>query len=93
MFIIIGIMLTGMALGFIFRNKQLKFIHKLITILVWILLFLLGTDVGSNDTIINGLHTIGTDALIITISAVLGSVTMAGCLWWYIEKRNRKEHL
>ena len=45
MFIIIGIMLTGMLLGFLLRNKRLSWIHKIITLLIWVLLFLLGIDV------------------------------------------------
>ena len=45
MFIIIGIMLTGMLLGFLLRNKRLSWIRKIITLLIWVLLFLLGIDV------------------------------------------------
>ena len=70
MFIIIGIMLTGMLLGFLLRNKRLSWIHKIITLLIWVLLFLLGIDVGGNEAIIKGLHTLGLEALIITLAAV-----------------------
>lgn len=69
MFIIIGIMLTGMLLGFLLRNKRLSWIHKIITLLIWVLLFLLGIDVGGNEAIIKGLHTLGLEALIITLAA------------------------
>ena len=58
MFIIIGIMLTGMLFGFLLRNKRLSWIHKIITLLIWVLLFLLGIDVGGNEAIIKGLHTL-----------------------------------
>ena len=58
MFIIIGIMLTGMLLGFLLRNKRLSWIHKIITLLIWVQLFLLGIDVGGNEAIIKGLHTL-----------------------------------
>lgn len=74
MFIIIGIMLTGMLLGFLLRNKRLSWIHKIITLLIWVLLFLLGIDVGGNEAIIKGLHTLGLEALIITLAAVTGSI-------------------
>ena len=90
MFIIIGFMLTGILLGYLSRKKRLHFIHKCITVLVWVLLFLLGIDVGGNQTIINGLHTIGVDALVITSAAVLGSVIMAGGLWYYIDKKKKE---
>lgn len=74
MFIIIGIMLTGMLFGFLLRNKRLSWIHKIITLLIWVLLFLLGIDVGGNEAIIKGLHTLGLEALIITLAAVTGSI-------------------
>ena len=59
MFTIIGLMLTGMLLGFLLRKQKLSGIHKVITVLIWLLLFLLGIDVGGNQKIINGLHAIG----------------------------------
>lgn len=59
MFIIIGIMLTGMLLGYLLRSKRLTWIHKVITLLIWLLLFLLGIDVGGNEAIVKGLHAIG----------------------------------
>ena len=55
MFIIIGIMLTGMLFGYLLRSKRLTWIHKIITFLIWVLLFLLGIDVGGNDIIVKGL--------------------------------------
>ena len=70
MFIIIGIMLTGMLLGYLLRSKRLSWIHRIITLLIWILLFLLGIDVGGNESIIKGLHTLGLEAIIITVAAV-----------------------
>ena len=60
MFIIIGIMLTGMLLGFLLHNKRLSWIHKIITLLIWVLLFLLGIDVGGNEAIIGRTAYIGT---------------------------------
>ena len=90
MFIIIGIMFAGMLLGFLLRKQRLSWIHKVITVFIWLLLFLLGIDVGSNQEIINGLHTIGLEAVILTLAAVLGSVTAAWALWYMVYKRNRR---
>ena len=53
MFIIIGIMFAGMLLGFLLRKQRLSWIHKVITVFIWLLLFLLGIDVGSNQEIIS----------------------------------------
>ena len=40
--------------------------------------------------IINGLHTIGLEAIVITLAAVLGSVTAAWALWYVLYKRNKE---
>ena len=90
MFTIIGLMLTGMLLGFLLRKQKLSGIHKVITVLIWLLLFLLGIDVGGNQKIINGLHTIGLEAIVITLAALLGSVTAAWALWDVLYKRNKE---
>lgn len=81
MFIIIGLMLTGMLVGYFLRKKELSRIQALITLLIWTLLFILGIEVGSNDTIISGLHTIGLEALLLTLGGTLGSVIAAWALW------------
>ncbi len=81
MFTIIGLMLAGMLLGFLMRKRQLKGIQQIITMLIWVLLFLLGVEVGSNEQIIKGLHSLGIEALILTIGGLLGSVIAAWVLW------------
>ena len=77
MFIIIGIMLTGMLVGYLLRSKRMTWINKIITFLICLLLFLLGIDVGGNESIMKVLHTLGLEALIITLAAVIGSTLLA----------------
>lgn len=87
MFTIIGLMLTGMLLGYLLRKRNLSGIHKVITVLIWLLLFILGIEVGGNEQIIKGLHTIGLEAVILTIGETLGSVIAAWALWRALYKR------
>ena len=91
MFIVIGFMFAGMLTGYVFKNRQVTWVGKLITVLIWLLLFLLGVEVGGNQMIMSGLHTIGIDALIITVGAVLGSVIGACLLWNWINRGIKKE--
>ena len=90
MFIIIGIMLSGMLIGYLLRSKRLTWIHKIITFLIWLLLFLLGIDVGDNKAIMNGLHTLGLEALTITLAAVIGSTLLAWGLWYLFIYKEQK---
>ncbi|WP_044265215.1 LysO family transporter [Bacteroides timonensis] len=87
MFTIIGLMLTGMLLGYLLRKRNLSSIHKIITVLIWLLLFILGIEVGGNDRIIKGLHSIGIEAAILTLGGTLGSVIAAWGLWRALYKR------
>ena len=87
MFIIIGLMLTGMLLGYLLRRKYLCRIHIVITVLIWVLLFILGVEVGGNEQIIKGLHTIGIEAIILTLGGTLGSVIAAWTLWKALYKK------
>ncbi len=91
MFIAIGFMLIGVLIGFLSRKKSFKNISKIITALIWLLLFLLGLEVGSNSQIVFGLPVIGVEALIITAAAVIGSAVAAFLLWKRIAKNHDHE--
>lgn len=91
MFTVIGFMFMGMLLGFLLRKQKLAGIHRAITVLIWLLLFLLGIDVGGNQDIIRGLHTIGMEAFALTLAAVAGSVAAAWALWRLLYKRGKEE--
>ena len=91
MFTVIGIMLTGMLIGYLIRHKRLPKIQQIITTLIWVLLFLLGIDVGSNPDITQGLHTIGVEAVLISLAAIMGSVLASWLLWYLIYCKNKKK--
>ena len=64
MFTVIGVMLGGMLIGFLLRRQGFSWIGKIITLLIWALLFLLGIEVGGNRRIVEGLATLGVEAYI-----------------------------
>lgn len=90
-FKIIGLMLGGVFVGYLLRKRELNYIHKIIMVLICMLLFLLGVEVGFNEAIIKNFPKIGTEAIIITLAAVTGSTLMAWALWKTITSRNQKE--
>ena len=59
----------------------------IIIVLIWVLLFILGVEVGGNEQIIKGLHTIGIEAIILTLGGTLGSVIAAWALWKALYKK------
>ena len=74
-------MLGGILTGYLFRKLSFNWISGLITVLIWILLFVLGIEVGSNESIISNLGTLGLEALLLATAATLGSVFLASLLW------------
>lgn len=80
-------MLAGISLGFILRAHPFKRINHLITLLIWILLFMLGVTIGGNNTIFNSLATIGIQAFVIGTATTIGSAAASWLLWKHI-KRN-----
>ena len=87
MLIIVAIMLCGIAVGYLFRNKNTRFVSHVITVLIWLLLFLLGIEVGSNPRIVMGMQTLGIEALVLTIGGAVGTTLCAWLLWIYVSRK------
>jgi uncharacterized membrane protein YbjE (DUF340 family) len=85
MFTVLGCMLVGIIAGFILRKKQFKIIQKVLFVLIWLLLFLLGAEIGSNPTVVRQTGKLGFDALLIGAAGTLGSILGAALLWKLIK--------
>lgn len=72
------IMGAGMLLGFLLkaRKKTVVVNDRLIGYAIYLLLFLLGVSIGSNQEIMSALSTLGLVALVVAVGAVSGSVVM-----------------
>ncbi|MDI3527075.1 MAG: hypothetical protein PWR03_1258 [Tenuifilum sp.] len=76
--VVISIMTVGIILGFILKSKKklVRLNDKLVTYAIYLLLFMLGISIGSNEQIMNSLSSLGLIALIVTIGGVLGSIVL-----------------
>lgn len=54
---------------------------RIVTWLIWLLLFLLGIEVGSNEMIVRSLPTLGVEALLLSSAGTLGCCVLAWALW------------
>ena len=86
---IVIVMLSGITVGIIFRRRPIRFISKVITVLIWILLFFLGVEVGTDPRIIGSVKSLGLEALVLTVSGLAGSMAMAWVLWKIISREIR----
>ena len=91
MFIVIAMMFCGIALGYVMRHHRFTHIGRITIFFIWVLLFVLGVEVGSNPNIINSFHTLGIEALFIAVMSTMGSVIAAMLLWKSVKKNRGKE--
>jgi uncharacterized membrane protein YbjE (DUF340 family) len=84
MITVLIIMILGIGIGIISRKfpSVIKANEKLISVAIYLLLFLLGVSVGTNKEIISNLYNLGFQALIITLGATAGSIFLC----WIIYK-------
>lgn len=81
MFTIILIMTSGIALGWLLRNRRLLFLGRVTNMLIWLLLFLLGVEVGGDERIVRGIASLGVEAAVVAAAGVAGSSLLAWALW------------
>ena len=91
MFIVIAMMFSGIAFGYLMRRHRFTHIGKATIFFIWILLFVLGVEVGGNPDIIKSLPTLGVEALFIAGMGILGSSIAAMLLWKNVKKHEVKK--
>lgn len=89
MLVIIGLMVAGIGLGWLFRHRRMSWLPHIITVLIWILLFLLGLEVGNNRQLLKSFSSLGIEAMVLALSATAGSVLAAWGLWYILYKRKK----
>jgi uncharacterized membrane protein YbjE (DUF340 family) len=97
MLIVILVMISGMLVGYAFRRffkmsetaekRLVDGIGSFLKLTIWLLLFVLGVQVGSDEHIMSSLHTLGLEALVIGLLATLGSCIGAWMLWRYVSRK------
>ena len=87
MLVIFAVIIGGIATGRLLIGRRLAFVPRLITVIIWALLFLLGVEVGSDPAVVGSLVTLGGAALAIFALSVAGSIFAAWLLWRRIRGR------
>lgn len=95
---VILVMMGGMLTGWLVRRlavrraccdlkKVADGVGGFLMISIWLLLFVLGLQVGGDEVIMHSLHTLGLEALVIGLLATLGSCVGAWALWRYVSRK------
>ena len=90
MFTAITIMFIGMLLGRLLRSTVKFSLSPYIMVVICLLLFVLGLEIGFNEKLLAEFAHIGTSAMVISTMAVVGSVVAAGIFYRIIRRRDTK---
>lgn len=77
MIVVLLFLWLSAVLGYFFRRHPLCWIAPLTTYVIWMLLFLMGIEVGSNRQLIASLGTLGMESVVAAIFMVAGSCVAA----------------
>lgn len=92
MLVIIASLLAGYIIGYLTRRHPVKKTPAIINALIWLLLLLMGWEVGSTPNLAESLSTLGKEALTLTIASVTGGIAASYLLWKVINRNKEKKH-
>ncbi|MEJ8768745.1 LysO family transporter [Prevotella sp. HCN-7019] len=93
MFSIVMTMLAGVLIGHFLRNgKRVEKIEKSTSITIFVLLFVLGLSVGSNNVIIDNLGRFGWQAAVIAMLGMGGSIIAARIVFQLFFKKGEEKN-
>jgi uncharacterized membrane protein YbjE (DUF340 family) len=82
----------GIVLGLLLVNKPVfhRFNNQLLNWSIYLLLFLLGISVGTNQEIVRNLYKIGYEAITIALASIAGSVLVSAFLYKLVFRGHEK---
>ena len=87
MYIALGLMFVGILLGALTRNMFKIKLSGAIMVVICLLLFVLGLELGHNKELLSSFTTIGVSAIAISVLAVTGSCITGGLVYKFIYKK------
>lgn len=77
-------MFCGIAVGYCLRSRRLRIVPRAVTVLIWLLLFFLGVEVGENPQVIGGISELGLEALWLALAGLAGTILFSWALWRWV---------
>lgn len=90
MLVLFAVIFGGILTGRLSIDRRLAFLPSLITGIIWVLLFLLGVEIGSDPAVVRGATSLGVTAFVIFACSAAGSIGAAWLLWRGIRGRTAR---
>jgi uncharacterized membrane protein YbjE (DUF340 family) len=93
MFFVTIALLSGIAAGFLLRNKKKPplIADRVSYAAIFILLFLLGLSIGKNSDVLKNISTVGVQSAVLAAGGVLGSVVFSFFVYKYFFRAENGE--
>ena len=88
--VILLILWLSVAAGYLLRHRPVRGVGRLTAWTVWLLLFLMGEEVGGNPEVLLGLGRIGFDALVLTACTAIACTCLAGLYWKILRRKETR---
>lgn len=94
MLTIFAIMATAVVLGWLLRHRAIpgKALSRVISIVVLLMMMLIGVEMGTSPSVVTALGGIVTDAALLCLGSVCGTIAMAWLVNRYILKSKNDKH-
>ena len=74
MFYVLLTMFAGVGAGWLLRKwKPVKYSGAAVTVVIWLLLFLMGAEIGADRELVRNLSSLGLQALVFAAAGICGS--------------------
>lgn len=93
MLIVLLILWSSVFVGYMLRSWPQAWIGKLLTISIWLMLFIIGIEVGGNEVLVESLGKLGAEALLITLLTTISCGVGSLQLWRCIQPKEHKNRL
>lgn len=91
MIIVLMFLWLSAIVGYFFRHRPLRWVTPLTTYVIWMLLFLMGIEVGSNRQLTASLGTLGMESAVAAVFMVAGS--SVGALLFHRNRIRRRKDM
>lgn len=89
---VILMLLAGVLVGFLCKKfKYIGLVGKLVSLTVFVMLFVLGVSIGANEDVVGNLGEVGLTAFVLAIAGIGGSVLFSTIVFKVFYKGKLKE--
>ena len=92
MLIVLFILWGSVLVGYLLRRWPQAWVSKLLTISIWLMLFIIGIEVGGNEMLVSSLGQLGVQALLLTVITTLCCGAGSLLLWRYLQSEQPHKH-